>query len=113
MSQDAAAKIAARLDELWRTSRPVVLERVAVLQTAYARLAADREDAGARTSGHEAAHKLAGVLGVFGLPRGSELASQIESLLASESRITSEEVAALDPLIAELDSVIAAKSESH
>ena len=38
-----------------------------------------------RKNAEAAAHKLAGVLGTFGLPEGSKLASKIEDLLAQET----------------------------
>lgn len=110
---DPAAIIAARLEQLWRTSRPIIQERVAILQTAHDTLTRSPEDPDARSNGREAAHKLAGTLGMFGLPRGSELASEIETLLRNESQLTTEEVAALGSLIAELDSVIASRTETR
>jgi HPt (histidine-containing phosphotransfer) domain-containing protein len=109
---DPAAKIASRIEEIWRASRPSILERVAALQAAHRSLAADPEDAAARDGGREAAHKLSGILGVFGLPRGSELASEIEACLKSPEALTPEVRATLGTLIHELDQVVASKSAS-
>jgi HPt (histidine-containing phosphotransfer) domain-containing protein len=106
---DAAAQLASKLNELWRASRPLILERMAVLHATHAALAANLADTAARREGREAAHKLAGVLGTFGLPRGSELASAIESMLLGDPPLTANDLSTLRTQIAELDALIAAK----
>ncbi len=108
-TEEAAAKIAARLTELWRTSKPQILERVAVLHSACQSLAENPANADARGNGLEAAHKLSGVLGVFGMPQGSEIASSIEFLLKSDELLTADDLPTLRGWVAELDAVIAAK----
>jgi HPt (histidine-containing phosphotransfer) domain-containing protein len=111
MTGDAAAKIAARLTELWRTSRPTILERMTVLHAACASLVKNPADSEARHNGLEAAHKLSGVLGIFGLPQGSELAGEIESQLKSDQPFTVDGLTELRGRIADLDAVIASRSE--
>lgn len=106
---DAAAVLAARISDLWMASRRTVLERVAVLKEAQPALHADVTDEAARRAGREAAHKLSGVLGVFGMPRGSEVASTMEHLLASENRLDAAGLTLLDENLAELERLIAAK----
>jgi HPt (histidine-containing phosphotransfer) domain-containing protein len=108
-SSDPAAAIAARLAQLWRTSRPTILERVAVLKTAQAALVANAADAVARSEGREAAHKLSGVLGVFGLPQGSELAHNLEELLKSTDALSASDLMAMAGEIETLETMIAAK----
>jgi HPt (histidine-containing phosphotransfer) domain-containing protein len=112
MTEDAAAKIAARLTELWRTSRPTILERIQVLHTSSEALAQDPADAEARMSGREAAHKLSGVLGVFGMPQGSEIAASIEFLLKPDQPLTGEDLSALRGHIADLDAVVAGRESA-
>jgi HPt (histidine-containing phosphotransfer) domain-containing protein len=109
MTEDAATKIAARLTELWRTSRPTILERVSLLHSAWDRLNRNPADSEARSSGREAAHKLSGVLGVFGLPQGSEIASSIEFLLKQDQALTAQDLSMLRDRIADLDTVIASR----
>ena len=109
---DAAAKIAARLTELWRSSRPTILERLEVLHSACASLTQNPLNTDARAEGLEAAHKLSGVLGVFGLPQGSEIASSIEFLLKSGEPLTAEDLSALRDSVADLSAVIASRGES-
>ena len=111
MTEDAAARVAARLRELWSTSRPTVLERMRVLDSACASLDENPGDAEARSSGREAAHKLSGVLGVFGMPQGSEIASTIEFLLKSDEPLTGDDLTRLREWVGALDSVIASKSD--
>lgn len=106
---DAAAKIASRLAELWQTSKPAILERTAILHAACERLSRNPGDSEARSGGREAAHKLSGVLGVFGLPRGSEIAAAIEDLLVHQNPLTQDSLARLETLIADLDAVIASR----
>jgi HPt (histidine-containing phosphotransfer) domain-containing protein len=111
MSADAvAAQVAARLAQLWQTSRPSILERLAVLQASGVTLQQDAQDGEARNRGREAAHKLSGVLGVFGLPRGSEIAAEIEHVLKSGEPLTPADLALLQSRIAELKAVIASKA---
>jgi HPt (histidine-containing phosphotransfer) domain-containing protein len=106
---DAAAQLAAKLNEIWRASRPLILERMAVLHATQSALAADLHDDEARRAGREAAHKLAGVLGTFGLPRGSEIASTLEGILKDDVPLTAADHATLTRQIAELDTLIASK----
>jgi HPt (histidine-containing phosphotransfer) domain-containing protein len=110
MNEAAAEKIASRLAELWQTSRPTILERMAALHTAAESLAANPLDEDARAQGREAAHKLSGVLGIFGLPQGSEIASLLEEQLKSTAPLLPDALVGLQARIAELDAVIASKS---
>ncbi len=67
--------------ELWRRSRPVVAERLELLDAAAR--AATAHDLGPELR-HDAtgvAHKLAGSLSTYGVPEGSQLASAIEQEL--------------------------------
>lgn len=108
---DPAAIIAARLAQLWRTSRPTILERLAVLKSAQAALVANLADAAARSDAREAAHKLSGVLGVFGLPQGSELAHNLEERLKSPDPLTANDLIAMAGEIESLEALIAARGE--
>jgi HPt (histidine-containing phosphotransfer) domain-containing protein len=112
MTQDPAAKIAARLTELWHTSLPTILERMNLLHTACTALTENPADHEARTTGLEAAHKLSGVLGVFGLPQGSELASEIEFRLKSDETLTPQDLSDLSDQITDLDAIIASRESS-
>lgn len=109
---EAAEKIATRLSELWLKSRPIILERTAKLHSVCETLSRNPSDTQARESGREAAHKLSGVLGVFGLPNGSEIASKIELSLKSDEPLTKEDLSQLSTQIEDLDRLIASKDSA-
>jgi HPt (histidine-containing phosphotransfer) domain-containing protein len=111
MSDPAATVIAARLAQLWRTSRPTILERLCVLKTAHTALVANAGDASARNEAREAAHKLSGVLGIFGLPQGSDLAHHLEERLKSADPLSAADLIAIAGEIESLDAMVAAKGE--
>ena len=73
------------LDRLWKQFLPQIEERVAALESAGASLAADRLSHEEREAAHAAAHKLAGILGTFGLTRGTVLAREAELLCSGEA----------------------------
>ncbi len=76
------------LATLWEQRKGILLERLRVLKESIA----DLETSGSaesRKRGAETAHKLAGILGTFGLPRGTDL--------AREAEVTLERPAPLEP----------------
>jgi HPt (histidine-containing phosphotransfer) domain-containing protein len=62
------------LAAIWERSRPVVAERLAIVETAAEPGAGDET----RREGVRAAHQLAGSLGTFGIHEGSDVARAIE-----------------------------------
>jgi len=72
------------LARMWTKFLPEIENRMALLEAASAELRAGALTDAVREAGHAAAHKLAGVLGTFGLPRGTELARMAELLLAED-----------------------------
>ena len=83
MGDAQGSPLAEAMNRLWAKYLPQMEERVGTLQRAAESLAngvltaTDQELAGAD------AHKLAGVLGTFGLREGTELAREAESLYGS------------------------------
>jgi HPt (histidine-containing phosphotransfer) domain-containing protein len=73
------------LDRLWKQFLPQIEERTAALESAAAALTADRLSPDQREAAHAAAHKLAGILGTFGLTRGTILAREAELLCSGET----------------------------
>src|SRR5690349_14237681 len=72
--EDLRASIAA----LWVEARPRALERVAVIEDAIAALLAGALDEERREAARGEAHKLAGAVGSFGVPGGTEHARVLE-----------------------------------
>jgi HPt (histidine-containing phosphotransfer) domain-containing protein len=73
------------LDQLWKQFLPQIEERVAALECAATALSAGRLLRDQRNAAHAAAHKLAGVLGTFGLTEGTILAREAELLCTGET----------------------------
>ena len=97
------------LQQLWITSQATVAQRLETLQTAQIRMEQNSLDARVRKQAADAAHKLAGILGTFGLPEGSTLALQVETAMENETTATldAKEFAAI---LDELTRMVAQKS---
>ncbi len=104
---DDAKEMADLLQALWVKNYPLLVERMKLLHAAKEKLNAGCLNEQTRKDGEEAAHKLAGILGTFGLPQGSVLASRIEVLLAGGPSISAERATELSSSIEKLDAVIA------
>ena len=81
-------------------------ERVAALEAAGTALTAGRLSDDQREAAQSAAHKLAGVLGTFGLTKGTILAREAEMLCSGDADPAS--AAQLTDIAAQLRSLIAA-----
>ena len=68
----------AALEAIWERSRPVLRGRLEYIEAADTALTERRLDAVGREAALRAAHQLAGSLGTFGLPEGTDLARAIE-----------------------------------
>ena len=109
--QSTAQKIEAMLKVMWKSSRPTIDERLETLRGARQRLAEGALDRISRKEAESAAHKLAGVLGTFGLPEGSASASKIEALMALEAGINQKQEQEFAHLLSDLEAKIATKDE--
>jgi hypothetical protein len=78
---DAEAKTASLLASLWVKIRPVVEERLGLLDAATAAAASGGLGEAQRAEACSAAHKLAGSLGMYGYDEGTAVARKIEVLL--------------------------------
>jgi HPt (histidine-containing phosphotransfer) domain-containing protein len=72
------------ISALWERSVPLISERLHGLDVACEAAVLGRLSPIMRRGATDTAHKLAGSLGMFGYPRGTELAREIEQLLESE-----------------------------
>ena len=77
--------IAEVMNRMWTKFLPEIEERVAVLENAGAAISRGALTAELRKEALSAAHKLAGVLGTFGLDEGTVLAREAEEIYLRES----------------------------
>ena len=97
------------LHSLWTKNYGLLQERLKLIRDAYDRLATGSLDQQTRTDAESAAHKLAGILGTFGLPQGSALASKIETALAASAPVGSEFAPQLQSWLTELEVIVASR----
>lgn len=77
------------LATVWQRNLPLVRQRVQTLREAADALQAAPLPVDTRAQAADVAHKLAGSLGMFGYPRGTEIARNLELLLDSEAPLSS------------------------
>lgn len=97
------------LDKLWKQFLPQMNERVDAIDAAVAALADDSLTVDQRAAANSAAHKLAGVLGTFGLTRGTVLAREAEMLFSSESENYDQNLPVLKKIAAQLREIISSR----
>jgi HPt (histidine-containing phosphotransfer) domain-containing protein len=71
----------AAIRALWERERPEMMRRVAAVEIALTRLAADQLDQAERIAAQDAAHKIAGAAGTFGFAAASREARAVELAL--------------------------------
>ncbi len=104
--QTQEQKLQVMLSGLWERSRHTVAERAALLQTAGELWNQNQLDPATQRRAVDSAHKLAGVLGTFGLPRGTDLAREAECLFGQDTPPGRTEIERLQVLLAELTKLI-------
>ena len=105
-AQSQEQKLQAMISALWERSRHTVAERAQLLQSAGELWNQNRLDAATKLRAVDSAHKLAGVLGTFGLPRGTDLAREAELLFGQSTPPDKAEIERLQLLLAELTRLI-------
>jgi HPt (histidine-containing phosphotransfer) domain-containing protein len=104
--QSQEQKMQIMISALWERSRHTVVERAQLLQSAGELWNDNRLDAATKLRAVDSAHKLAGVLGTFGLPRGTDLAREAEGLFGQSAPPDKAEIERLQVLLAELTRLI-------
>ena len=110
--EEVTGKLHELLTNLWSRSQQTIGDRLNVLHASHRTLRATPTDTGARRAGADAAHKLAGILGTFGLPAGTEVARRIEVLLDSSATLRKFELDTLQHSIVQLQQLIEEKSRT-
>lgn len=89
----------AALTEVWEKLRFKTIERIKIIEQATNALKENTLTEELRQKSLQAAHKLAGSLGIFGFTEGSRLAEQIQEILTMGTRNKQSEVLRLSELI--------------
>ncbi len=105
-SHTADQKLQAMIALVWKRSRHTVAERASLLRTAAGLLLEDGLDEAGRKNAVDSAHKLAGVLGTFGLARGTDLAREAEVFFGRSVRAKKAEIEHMQGMLAELAELI-------
>ncbi|HEX8711987.1 MAG TPA: Hpt domain-containing protein [Terracidiphilus sp.] len=104
--------LATALDRLWARFLPEIEERLAIIESAATETAAGNLTREQRQAAQAAAHKLAGILGSFGLAEATAPAREIEQICAADSASSGESSARLSALAAALRSIVASRHSS-
>jgi HPt (histidine-containing phosphotransfer) domain-containing protein len=107
------AALSQAINGLWERFLPEIRERVTVLEAAAKAVGERKLSAKQREAAQAAAHKLAGVLGTFGLTRGTVLARELELTFARESSPGPDASAKLNEIAAELRSMVESRKASR
>jgi HPt (histidine-containing phosphotransfer) domain-containing protein len=91
------------ISALWERSVPLINERLHGLDVACEAAVVGRLSPIMRRGATDTAHKLAGSLGMFGYPRGTDVAREIEQLLESDGVV---DAGLLRELVVELRSCL-------
>jgi HPt (histidine-containing phosphotransfer) domain-containing protein len=91
---------------MWTKFLPEMKQRVAILESAASAFAANALTIPQQEAASAAAHKLAGVLGTFGLSAGTDLARELEHMYSGESSPAPSLGARLTAISAELRSMV-------
>jgi len=100
------------MDSLWTRFLPEIKARVAVLDAAAQAVGEGKLTGRKCEAAQTAAHKLAGVLGTFGLTQGTVLARELELTFARESLPGRGAGAKLSAITAELRSMVESRKPS-
>jgi HPt (histidine-containing phosphotransfer) domain-containing protein len=111
MGMPNQSALAEALSRLWVQFLPQIEERVSTLEGAAAALAEGSLTSEQCEEASSAAHKLAGVLGTFGLDRGTELAREAEVLYASVPSATTTPNERSIALAAQLRAILATRGQ--
>jgi HPt (histidine-containing phosphotransfer) domain-containing protein len=109
MASDAQTALSAALDRMWIQFLPQMQERVAILESAAQAFAAGQLSLDQHQAAQAAAHKLAGVLGTFGLTRGTVLARELEIMYSRQNDPDPELAERLASTAAELRTIVATR----
>jgi HPt (histidine-containing phosphotransfer) domain-containing protein len=106
---EAQRKLHDLLESMWEQRKGMVVERLNTLTDAVQHLKENATPA-SREKGIYAAHNLAGILGTFGIPQGTELAREVEVAMGTDGPLSETQIQHLQNVIGQLTSLIAQRS---
>jgi HPt (histidine-containing phosphotransfer) domain-containing protein len=109
MGGSADSPLSEAMNGLWAKFLPQIEERVSTLQSAAVSLASGSLSPEDQQHASAEAHKLAGVLGTFGLQQGTELAREAESLYGGNLSANSAAFGRLAQIAEQLNAIVASR----
>jgi len=114
MDPIAQPAMAQAIEAMWVKFLPLMEERLAILEAAETALSSGLLTIEQRVAANTAAHKLAGVLGTFGLTKGTILAREVEILYSAEPELDPAAAREIKKITAQLREMIdCRKAASH
>ena len=95
-----------KMEQMWLKHQAKMSERLEVLLEAVSRVKQGSLSSQLQHSAERAAHKLAGVLGMFSRDAGTDIAREIETLLQDNSELDNEQKKQFISLVKDLDSLL-------
>ncbi|MEM8723786.1 MAG: response regulator [Cyanobacteria bacterium P01_G01_bin.39] len=95
-----------KMEQMWLKYQAKMSERMQVLQDAVSKLKQADLSTQLQQDAEQAAHKLAGVLGMFSRDAGTEIAREIETLLQNNLELSPQQQEQFMALVADLDSLL-------
>ena len=109
MNETVGSPLTEAMNRLWTKFLPQMVERVRILQIAAESAAKGTLGAAEQQTASSEAHKLAGVLGTFGLQEGTELAREAENLYAGPLSDSAAISARLTQIAEQLSTIVASR----
>lgn len=110
MNEAVGSPLTEAMNRLWTKFLPQMMQRATTLQKAAESAARGTLGAAEQQTASSDAHKLAGVLGTFGLQEGTELAREAESLYAGPLSDSAAISARLAQIAEQLRTIVASRS---
>ncbi|MEO1404130.1 MAG: response regulator [Cyanobacteria bacterium J06635_1] len=98
------------LEGIWQRFQPRMQTQLETIERAITALDQNSLSEKLRRSAEQEAHSLAGALGTFGLPKGSQLARELETQLGKKTSLRPQHAQTMQPLVQQLRQTIQQKS---
>ena len=99
-------QLQAALNQVWQKSLPLLQQRVGVLDDALAATKAGQLNPELRAAAALEAHRLAGLLGTFGYPEGTDAARMFEIVFDSDAILAPQLAETLAPALTALRTIV-------